>query len=535
MTEIKDVFKNLNIQSDYIIPYGRNMAKLDTEKIKFDDQKKLGHLILVTAMSPTPKGEGKTTTTIGLADALNALKKKTLICLRQPSMGPCFGVKGGATGGGYAQLTPMESINLNFTGDIHAIGAAHNLLSSLIDNHIHWGNELRIDARKVTWKRVIDMNDRALRQITQSLGGPGNGFPREDSFDITVASEVMAIFCLAKNLHNLQDRLGQIIIGQSLDKKPITASDLKAQGAMAAILKNALLPNMVQTLEGNPALVHGGPFANIAHGCNSVIATKAALYFSDYVVTEAGFGADLGAEKFLNIKCRQSGIWPSCSVLVATVRGIRHHGETLQAGISNIQRHVENLKKFNLPVVVAINHFTDDSDADINWIINYCEKNLHVKCVVNRSWAEGSKGSLELGRAVLELCDTSNKLEKNKYLYPDQFSILEKMRTIAQQLYRAEDIDVDQSILKKINDFKKMGYDHLPICMAKTQYSFSSDPKKLGAAENHILKIKDVRLSAGAGFIVAICGDVMTMPGLPKIPTAEAVFIDENGDIQGLF
>jgi formate--tetrahydrofolate ligase len=448
-------------------------------------------------------------------------------------MGPCFGVKGGATGGGKAQLTPMEAINLNFTGDIHAIGAAHNLLSSMIDNHIHWGNELRIDARRVTWRRVIDMNDRALRSITQSLGGAANGFPREDGFDITVASEVMAIFCLAKNLNDLQERLGQIVIGVSLDKKPITALDLKAHGAMAAILKSAILPNMVQTLEGNPALVHGGPFANIAHGCNSVIATKTALNISDFVVTEAGFGADLGAEKFLNIKCRKANIWPSCSVLVATVRGIRHHGQNLQEGICNIQRHVENLQKFSLPVIVALNRFTDDTEDDLNWIIQYCKTELNVQCVINSSWALGSEGSENLGRAVIEVCE-KNKPQK-KLLYTDETSLFDKIKIIAQELYHASDVSADETVLKKLADYKKMGFDKLPICIAKTQYSFSSDPKKLGAAKNHVLKVREVRLSAGAGFVVAICGDVMTMPGLPKKPTAEVVTIDAHGEIRGLF
>lgn len=535
MNEILDVFSKFNIDAKNIIPYGRNIAKLDTENLHFSDADPKGHLVLVTAMSPTPKGEGKTTTTIGLGDGLNRLNKKTLICLRQPSMGPCFGVKGGATGGGRAQLTPMETINLNFTGDIHAIGAAHNLLSSLIDNHIYWGNELRIDTRRVTWKRVIDMNDRALRSITQSLGGASNGFPREDGFDITVASEVMAIFCLAENLQDLQSKLGEIVIGHSLDKKLIKAKDLKAHGAMAAILKNAILPNMVQTLEGHPALVHGGPFANIAHGCNSIIATKAALHLSDFVVTEAGFGADLGAEKFLNIKCRKANIWPSCSVLVATVRGIRYHGEKLQDGMSNIKKHVENLKTFSLPVVVAINHFTEDSEEDLNWIKNYCKTELNVSCVVSRFWALGSSGSEELAREVIKICEQNKLTEKNKFLYKEDLSLFDKIKTIAKEIYSASDIDVDMAILKKLEDYTQQGFGHLPICIAKTQYSFSTDPKKLGAARDHILKVREVRLSAGAGFVVVICGDVMTMPGLPKNPSAEEIAVDENGQIVGLF
>ncbi len=532
MKEISEVFKAFDIAPQNIIPYGRNIAKLDTEAMQLNE-KNNGHLVLVTAMSPTPKGEGKTTTTIGLGDALRRIGKKSLICLRQPSMGPCFGVKGGATGGGKAMLTPMESINLNFTGDFHAIGAAHNLLSAMIDNHIHFGNELGIDARQVTWRRVIDMNDRSLRSITQGLGGPANGFPREDGFDITVASEVMAVLCLATDLQDLQKKLGEIIIGRTLDKKPVTARDLKANGAMAAILKNAILPNLVQTLEGNAALVHGGPFANIAHGCNSIIATKSALKLADYVVTEAGFGADLGAEKFLNIKCRKAGIWPSCAVLVATIRGIKHHGSDLQSGIVNIKRHVANLKKFKLPIVVAINRFTEDTADELKWVSDYCETELGIKCIVNNSWAEGSLGSENLAKEVVCLCEQN--ISKPSFSYQDTHSLFDKVRIIAEDIYSAKNVQFSVSALKKLEEFENLGFGHLPVCIAKTQYSFSSDPKKLGAASDHTLDIKEVRLAAGAGFVVAICGDIMTMPGLPKVPAAEAIFVDQNGKTQGLF
>jgi formate--tetrahydrofolate ligase len=532
MKEIQEIFKSYNIAAEHIIPYGRNIAKLDTEALDLSRHKK-GHLVLVTAMSPTPKGEGKTTTTIGLGDALRRLGKKSLVCLRQPSMGPCFGVKGGATGGGKAMLTPMESINLNFTGDFHAIGAAHNLLSAMIDNHIHFGNELNIDPRRITWRRVIDMNDRNLRSITQGLGGPANGYPREDGFDITVASEVMAVFCLASDLQDLQEKLGNIIIGITHDKKTITARDLKANGAMAAILKNAILPNLVQTLEGNAALVHGGPFANIAHGCNSVIATSAALKLADYVVTEAGFGADLGAEKFLNIKCRKANIWPSCAVLVATIRGIKHHGTDLQTGIVNINRHVENLKKFNLPITIAINRFTEDTEEELNWVINYCEKQLGVRCVVNSSWAQGSVGSEELAKEVVRLCDLN--ILKPSFSYENKISLADKIKTIAQKIYHAENIQFSESAAKKITEIESLGFQDLPICMAKTQYSFSSDPKKLGAPSFHTLDIKEVRLAAGAGFVVVICGEIMTMPGLPRSPAANEIYVDQNGQIQGLF
>lgn len=532
MKKISDVFKMLNLPEELLIPYGQYIGKIDSENLPTAYNKK-GHLVLVTAMSPTPKGEGKTTTTIGLGDSLSKLGKKTLVCLRQPSMGPCFGLKGGATGGGKAQLTPMTKINLNFTGDFHAISSAHNLLSAMIDNHIHWGNKLKIDPRKVTWKRVVDMNDRALRHITQSLGGPSNGFPREDGFDITVASEVMAILCLAENLQDLQKRLGEIIVGVSFDKQPVTAKDLKAHGAMTAILKDAILPNLVQTLEGNPALVHGGPFANIAHGCNSVIATKSALSMADYVVTEAGFGADLGAEKFLNIKCRKAGIWPSCAVLVTTVRGIKYHGSSLETGLSNVQRHVENLRQFSIPVIVTINRFTEDAHSDLEFIIDYCRKNLNVECCINNSWAEGSSGSESLGNLVIETC--LNSSTKSQFLYADEMPLLDKFKTVAKKLYGAKDIDAAPDIVQKLSDYEKLGFGKLPICIAKTQYSFSTDPKKLGAAKDHIVRVREVRLSAGAGFVVFICGDLMTMPGLPEIPAAESIYVDNTGEIQGLF
>ena len=532
MKEISEVFRPFDIDPKNIIAYGRNIAKLDTESMDLS-QKKNGHLVLVTAMSPTPKGEGKTTTTIGLGDALRRIGKKSLICLRQPSMGPCFGVKGGATGGGKAMLTPMESINLNFTGDFHAIGAAHNLLSALIDNHIHFGNELKIDARKVTWRRAIDMNDRSLRVITQGLGGPGNGFPREDGFDITVASEVMAIFCLATDLLDLQEKLGEIIIGVSYDKKPIRAKELNAHGAMAAILKNAILPNLVQTLEGSAALVHGGPFANIAHGCNSIIATSSALKLADYVVTEAGFGADLGAEKFLNIKCRKAELWPSCAVLVATIRGIKHHGTDLKTGIVNIDRHVANLKKFNLPLTVAINRFTEDTTEELNWVTEYCKNKLGVHCIVNSSWSDGSAGSEDLAKEVVRLCDQNISIPS--FTYEDSHSLFDKIKTISKELYGATSVRFSESAHKKLLEFENLGFQDLPICIAKTQYSFSSDPKKLGAASDHILEIKEVRLSAGAGFVVAICGDIMTMPGLPRVPAAAGIYVDKKGQIQGLF
>lgn len=540
MKSITEVYSRLNLPPEFLIPYGHAMGKIDTEKWaakSSSSNSKKGHLILVTAMSPTPQGEGKTTTTVGLGDALSRLGQKALLCLRQPSMGPCFGVKGGATGGGKAMLTPMEQINLNFTGDFHAITSAHNLLSAMIDNHIHWGNALKIDLRRITWKRVIDMNDRALRVITQSLGGAGNGFPREDGFDITVASEVMAIFCLSKNLSDLQENLGKIVIGLSTDKKPVTAKDLKAHGAMAAILKQAILPNLVQTLEGNPVLVHGGPFANIAHGCNSLIATDSALKMADYVVTEAGFGADLGAEKFLNIKCRKAGIWPSCAVIVATIRGLKHHGEgqaqALEIGMSNLRRHIDNMRKFGLPSIVAINRFTQDTKEELQFVIDYCKKEFDVDCVINSSWAEGSIGSEELGRAVIQLC--SGTPPTPRPLYPDSIPLLDKIRTIAQEIYYAKDVDADPQVLARLSQFESMGYSSLPVCIAKTQYSFSTDPKKLGAAAGHILKIREVRLNAGAGFVVAVCGELMTMPGLPRVPAAESIFVNEQGEIEGLF
>lgn len=532
MKEIQEIFQDYDIAPELIIPYGRNMAKLDTESWPAAKTRK-GHLILVTAMSPTPKGEGKTTTTIGLGDALRRIGKKSLICLRQPSMGPCFGVKGGATGGGKAMLTPMESINLNFTGDFHAISAAHNLLSAMIDNHLHFGNRLNLDPRRIYWRRSIDMNDRSLRYMTQGLGGASNGFPREDGFDITAASEVMAILCLAKNLQDLQEKLGNIIIGITQDKKIVTARDLKAHGAMAAILKNAILPNIVQTLEGNAAFVHGGPFANIAHGCSSIIATSSALKLADFVVTEAGFGADLGAEKFLNIKCRTSNLWPSCAVVVATVRGIKYHGTDLQSGICNIDRHVENLKKFNLPVIVALNQFDSDSAEELNWVIQHCKDSLGVPCVVNNAWAQGSAGAESLAREVVGLCELSQL--QPTFSYQDEISLSAKIESIAKEIYRAEGVQFSAAAQKRLLEIENLGFKRLPICMAKTPYSFSSNPERLGAASYHTLEVREIRLSAGAGFVVAICGEIMTMPGLPRVPSAEDIYVDAKGQIQGLF
>lgn len=520
MKPILEVLQRTAFSTDSLIPYGHWFGKIDPARVPKKSQK--GHLILVTAMSPTPKGEGKTTTTIGLGDGLNLLGEKTLICLRQPSMGPCFGVKGGATGGGKAMLTPMEDINLNFTGDFHAITSAHNLLSAMIDNHIHWGNELNIDPTQIKWKRVMDMNERSLRS----------------GFDITVASEVMAAVCLSIDLMDLQENLGRIIVATSKDGRAISAKDLKAPGAMTAILKNTMKPNLVQTLEGNPALVHGGPFANIAHGCNSLAATKLALENSDYVVTEAGFGADLGAEKFLNIKCRKGDIWPSCAVLVATVRSLKYHGggedlAALEKGFANLERHIQNLKKFSLKVVVAINRFTQDTESELKFVKDRCQNNLDTECVVNNSWAEGSQGSKALGEAVIKAC---SKVQPHpKFLYPETDPLLAKIETIAFEIYRASSVVLSPQALTDLKNFEKMGYGHLPVCMAKNQYSFSSNPKALGAVDNHTLEVREVRLNAGAGFVVGICGSLMTMPGLPKAPAAESITVDSFGVVHGLF
>jgi formate--tetrahydrofolate ligase len=527
-------------------PYGHYKAKLSLEYVdKLSHTKKDGKLILVTAMSPTPAGEGKTTTTVGLGDALNAIGKKAIICLREPSLGPCFGLKGGAAGGGYSQVVPMEDINLHFTGDFHAIGVAHNLLAAMIDNHIHHGNALDIDSRRINWKRVVDMNDRALRKITIGQGGPANGFLREDGYDIVVASEVMAILCLATNRADLKERLGRIIVAYKTDGiTPIYASDLNADGAMAAVLKDAIKPNLVQTLENNIAIIHGGPFANIAHGCNSVIATKTSLKLADYTVTEAGFGADLGAEKFLNIKCRASHLHPNVVVLVATIRAIKYHGgiekdhlnqedlEALENGFENLKKHILNIKEnYKLPVIVSVNHFTFDTDEEIDLLQSKCEE-LGVKCLISRHWAEGSQGAIELAEEVVKIADSYD--EKLEFIYSDNMPILEKIKTIATKIYGASDIVVPEPVKMKI---EKLQIEHgkLPICMAKTQMSFSTDIKKRGAPIGHTIEINDIKLENGAGFIVAIAGNMMTMPGLPKVPTAEKIDIDNDGIITGLF
>ena len=536
--------QKIGIDPDALTPYGHYKAKLSQDYIRSLQNRPLGKLILVTAISPTPAGEGKTTTTVGLGDALNQIGKKALICIREPSLGPVFGMKGGANGGGMAQVIPMEEINLHFTGDFNAIALANNLLSALIDNHIHHGNALNIDLRQISWKRVIDMNDRALRKITIGLGGPANGFVREDGFDIVVASEVMAIFCLATDFDDLKQRLGRIVIGYTLDKQPVLASDLKAHGAMAALLKDAFSPNLVQTLEGNIALVHGGPFANIAHGCNSVIATRTALKLADYVVTEAGFGADLGAEKFIDIKCRQSGLAPSAVVLVATVRALKYHGgievrETaqenllaLKKGLVNLEKHITNMQEhFGLPVVVAINHRTEDTPAEIE-LLKASAAQYGVEVILARHWAEGGKGATELAEAVVALCERSSKL---RFAYQDNQPLLDKVRAIASKIYGAAEVAADKKILERLSFLEQAGYGHYPVCIAKNQYSLSTDSALRGAPVGHTLTIREVRLSAGAEFIVVVCGDIMTMPGLPKIPAANLIDIDSNGKISGLF
>ena len=536
--------ERLDIPAEHVLPYGHYKAKISLDYIASLKDKPDGKLILVTAITPTPAGEGKTTTTVGLGDALNAIGKKAVICVREPSLGPCFGVKGGAAGGGYAQVVPMEDINLHFTGDFHAIGAANNLLAAMIDNHIYWGNKLDIDARRVTWRRAVDMNDRALRQIVSSLGGATNGFPREAGFDITVASEVMAIFCLAADLADLQRRLGQIQIGQTRDKKAVKASDLHAAGSMAALLKDALAPNLVQTLENNPAFIHGGPFANIAHGCNSVIATKAALKVGDYVVTEAGFGADLGAEKFLDIKCRKAGLKPDCIVLVATIRALKMHGgvakddlkrenvEAVEKGFANLERHVQNLRKYGAPVLVSINRFSSDTKAEMGKLDELCQK-LGVECVTADHWANGGAGAEDLARAVVKTIETQPS--KFKPLYPDEMPLWEKVRTIAREIYGASDITADKSVRDRFAELEKEGFGNFPICVAKTQYSFSTNPDAKGAPSGHVIPIREVRLSAGAEFVVVICGDIMTMPGLPKVPAANNIELASDGRITGLF
>jgi len=542
---IAQVAEKLGIPDDALHNYGKHIAKIDHGYIAGLESRKAGKLVLVTAISPTPAGEGKTTTTVGLGDALNRIGEKTMICLREPSLGPCFGMKGGAAGGGKAQVVPMEQINLHFTGDFHAITSAHSLAAALIDNHVYWANELNIDVRRIHWRRVVDMNDRALRAINQSLGGVANGFPREDGFDITVASEVMAVFCLAKDLADLEERLGRIVIAETRDRKLVTLKDVKATGAMTVLLKDALQPNLVQTLEGNPALIHGGPFANIAHGCNSVIATRAGLRLADYTVTEAGFGADLGAEKFLDIKCRQAGLTPSAVVVVATVRALKMHGgvdkknlgseniDALEKGFANLARHVTNLRGFGLPVVVGVNHFHADTDAEHAKLKDLCRERLDVEAITCRHWAEGGAGAEELARAVVKLSQAEPA--PIRHAYETESRLTDKIRAIATKLYGAADIQIETKAAGKLATFEKDGYGHLPICMAKTQYSFSTDPTLMGAPEGHIVGVRDVRLSAGAGFVVAICGEIMTMPGLPRVPAADTIRLDANGQIDGLF
>ncbi|MFN4141135.1 formate--tetrahydrofolate ligase [Aestuariivirga sp.] len=544
MKPIMEIGKGLGIPEKDLIPYGHTKAKVSLGYIDSLKSKPDGKLILVTAINPTPAGEGKTTTTVGLGDGLNRIGKKAMVALREPSLGPCFGMKGGAAGGGYAQIVPMEDINLHFTGDFHAITSAHNLLSAMIDNHIYWGNELGIDTRRVAWRRVMDMNDRALREIVCSLGGVANGYPREAGFDITVASEIMAILCLATSIEDLERRIGQIVIGYRKDKSAVLAKDLKAPGAMVVLLKDALQPNLVQTLENNPAFVHGGPFANIAHGCNSAMATRAALKLADYVVTEAGFGADLGAEKFFDIKCRKAGLSPAATVIVATVRALKMHGgaakdelktenvEVLKKGLANLGRHIENVKKFGVPIAVAINHFISDTDAEIQAVIDYCRTH-GVEAFRCTHWAEGGKGTEALAQHVASLADKGSA--QFKPIYDEALPLAEKVRTIAREIYRADDIVADKSVRDQLKAWEAAGYGKFPICMAKTQYSFSTDPNLKGAPINHVVPIREVRLSAGAEFIVVICGDIMTMPGLPKVPSAEVIGLDEKGQIAGLF
>ena len=540
---IIEIGAKLGIGYKHLIPYGHNKAKIDCDFIATLKDKPNGKLILVTAISPTPAGEGKTTTTVGLGDALNSIGKQTAICLREPSLGPCFGSKGGATGGGFAQVVPMEDINLHFTGDFHAIGAAHNLLSALIDNHIKWDNENKLDPQKITWRRVMDMNDRTLRDVVIGLGGTGNGIPRQTGFDITVASEVMAIFCLATDINDLQRRIGNIIVGYTVDKKSVSARDLMADGAMMVLLKDAFSPNLVQTLEHNPAFIHGGPFANIAHGCNSVVATQTALKVADYVVTEAGFGADLGAEKFFNIKCRKASLEPDAVVLVATVRALKMHGGVtinalntenifaVKKGLDNLGRHLRNLQQFGVPIVVGINYFISDTETEIRAIIEYCN-DLGVEACVCKHWAEGSKGAQELAHKVVELVESGSA--KFSTLYPDNMSLLDKIRHIARTLYGARDIFADDAVRNTLASWEQE-YGHFPVCIAKTQYSFSTEPNLLGAPSNHIISIREVRLAAGAEFIVVVCGAIMTMPGLPRFPAANYINLNDEGLIEGLF
>lgn len=541
---IQDIGEKLGISSNDLLPYGHDKAKVSQQFINSVQSNDNGKLILVTAINPTPAGEGKTTTTVGLGDGLNHIGKKAAVCIREASLGPNFGMKGGAAGGGYAQVVPMEEMNLHFTGDFHAITSAHSLLSAMIDNHIYWGNALEIDTRRVVWRRVVDMNDRALRQITASLGGVANGFPRETGFDITVASEVMAILCLSKNLDDLQKRLGDMIVAYRRDRTPVYARDVKADGAMTVLLKDAMQPNLVQTLENNPAFVHGGPFANIAHGCNSVIATTTALKLADYVVTEAGFGADLGAEKFLNIKCRKADLAPSCVVVVATVRAMKMNGGVAKAdlgaenvdavknGCANLGRHIENVKSFGVPVVVAINHFVTDTDAEVQAVKDYVASQ-GSEAVLSRHWELGSEGSADLARKVVETIDKGEA--DFAPIYPDEMSLADKINTIATKIYRADAAVMDQKIINQLKDWEDQGYGNLPVCMAKTQYSFTTDPNERGAPTGFDIPVREVRLSAGAGFVVAICGEIMTMPGLPRVPSAENIKLNADGDVEGLF
>ncbi len=546
MKPINEVLNKINVPDDprFFSPMGRHIAKINFEYIDTLKNKKEGKLILVSAITPTPAGEGKTTTSVGLCDGLNKIGKKSIVCLREPSLGPSFGMKGGAAGGGYAQVVPMEQINLHFTGDFHAITSAHNLLSALIDNHVYWGNKLKIDVRRIVWKRVMDMNDRSLRSIVVNLGGIANGYPREDGFDITVTSEIMAIFCLSNDLRDLENRIGNITIAYTRDKKPIYAKDLNAQGPMTVLLKEAIRPNVTQTLENNLAIIHGGPFANIAHGCNSVIATKTGLKLSDYVVTEAGFGADLGAEKFFNIKCRKSGLKPDCVVIVATIKALKMHGgvskeelknenvKALKKGLVNLERHINNVKKFSLPVAVAVNHFISDTDREVNALIDFCKK-LGVKISLCTHWSNGGEGTKDLANTVVEMCEKNKS--KFKFLYEDKMPLFKKIETIAREIYQASEVVADTKIRDQLKDFESKGYGKLPICVAKTQYSFSTDPSLKGAPSGHVLPVREVRLSSGAEFIVVVCGAIMTMPGLPRVPAADSIKLNEKGEVEGLF
>ena len=546
MKPIQEILSGISVpdKAEAYSPIGRYMAKIKTSYLDTLKDKKNGKLVLVTAITPTPAGEGKTTTSVGLCDGLNKIGKKTIVCLREPSLGPSFGMKGGAAGGGYAQVVPMEQINLHFTGDFHAITSAHNLLSALIDNHIYWGNKLNIDIRRIVWKRAIDMNDRSLRSIVVDLGGIANGFPRQDGFDISVASEIMAIFCLSKDLKDLEERIGNITIGYTREKKPIYAKDLKAHGPMTVLLKDAIRPNVTQTLENNPAIIHGGPFANIAHGCNSVIATKTALKLSDYVITEAGFGADLGAEKFIDIKCRKSGLKPDCVVIVATIRALKMHGgvkkedlknenlDALKKGLVNLERHINNTRKFGLPVAVAVNHFATDSEKEIDLLLNFC-KNFGVEISLCTHWSNGGDGTKDLANIVVKICEKSKSTFK--FLYEDKVPLFKKIEKIAQEIYHASEVVADTKIREQLKDFENKGFGHLPICIAKTQYSFSTDPNLKGAPTGHVLPVREVMLSSGAQFIVVVCGSIMTMPGLPKVPAAESIKINSDGEVEGLF